>query len=188
MYCFFDCLDLKKKWWRNVNNVDLKCATSKSEAERNFHLMNLICASVRSSLTVNHIFNYNILGGGKSELGCNTFVKSWLNFNSWLATNMSLAKSAKNVVLKSIGHMAFTINSIVYFIINCKLLWKFISVRFIRNLCTYIHIFFLRTGCTNRPLDKAPLYWHLQFENQAHGLYIINQNSEKSQNMGQIFT
>lgn len=74
---------------------------------------------------------------------------------------MSLAKMfCKNQLVICMG---FTKIGSVYFIIICNFLLhilrpvKFIKNKFIIILHTYTHTFFLRLGCTNQPLDKAPL-------------------------------
>lgn len=146
------------------------------KVERSFSVMNVTCASVRNSVTVSHKFNHNVLGGKVSVFGCNS-VKSWLNFNSRLATNIGVQQKrpAKINWLNGIYEKQYCI-----FHYYLSIFPKFYANKIYNKLVYKYKYVFLRAGCTNALLDKIPLCWHLDLENQTHKLYMLNQNPEKS--------
>ncbi|XP_072472196.1 E3 SUMO-protein ligase KIAA1586-like isoform X2 [Notamacropus eugenii] len=79
-------------------------AISTTEAERGFHLMNIICTRVRNSLTVNHVsdlMTINLLGKELADWDATPFVKSWLNCNHRLATDTRVRQKSPRTFCKN---------------------------------------------------------------------------------------
>ncbi|XP_068953278.1 E3 SUMO-protein ligase KIAA1586-like isoform X2 [Petaurus breviceps papuanus] len=79
-------------------------AISTAEAERGYHLMNIICTRVRNSLTVNHVsdlMTINLLGKELAEWDATPFVKSWLNCNHRLATDTRVRQKSTRTFCKN---------------------------------------------------------------------------------------
>ncbi|XP_011924108.1 PREDICTED: uncharacterized protein KIAA1586 homolog isoform X1 [Cercocebus atys] len=75
-------------------------AINSAEAERGFHLMNIICTRVRNSLTIDHVsdlMTINLLGKELADWDATPFVKSWSNCNHRLATDTRVRQKSTKV-------------------------------------------------------------------------------------------